>query len=286
MSRLFTTPLAALLVLCVCGLALAADSPPLKALLIDGQNNHYWKSTTPMIRAALEKSGRFEVTVLTMQGELGDTKLADYAVIVSNYTDFGVKPCPTKWLEELTRYVRDGGGFVAIHAASSGIDHFPEFARLVGMGWRDGDRLFVDDAGNTVRQKKGTGPATWHGAMSEWVVTMQADKHPVCAALPREWKHATDELWESPRGPAENVQIVATAVGQQTQQNEPVMWTVAYGKGRVFVTLLGHDANSMKCVGFATTLARAAEWTATGTVTLPVPPQFPTKQTASVVETK
>ena len=279
------TLMAMLVIGCMWASAPAAETK-LKVLLLDGQNNHDWKSTTPMIRAALEKSGRFEVTVLTMQGELGQTKLADYAVIVSNYTDFGVKPCPIKWLEELTRYVRDGGGFVAIHAASSGIDHFPEFARLVGMGWRDGDRLYVDDAGNTVRQKKGTGPATWHGGMFEWVVTMQADKHPICAALPREWKHATDELWESPRGPAENVQIVATAVGQQTKQNEPVMWTVAYGKGRVFVTLLGHDANSMKCVGFATTLSRAAEWAATGTVTLPVPPQFPTKQTASAVETK
>jgi uncharacterized protein len=277
--------LAALTVLSVCGCAFAADAK-LRVLLLDGQNNHDWKSTTPMIKAALENSGRFEVKVLTMQGDLGDTKLSDYAVVVSNFTDFGVKPCPTKWMEELTQYVRLGGGFVAVHAATSGMDHYPEYARLVGMGWRAGDRLYVDEAGKTVRQEKGEGPATWHGAMFQWLITLRDVEHPICIGLPREWKHATDELWEAPRGSAENVQILATAVGQKTRQNEPVMWTVDYGKGRVFATLLGHDANSMKCVGFVTTLARGAEWAATGKVTIGVPEDFPTKEKTSEVGKK
>jgi len=277
MSRLFTTPLAALLVLCACDFALAADSPPLKALLIDGQNNHDWRSTTPPIKSALERTGPFAVTVATLQPKGPVPTFADYAVVVSNFTDFGAAPGDTKLLDALTRYVRDGGAFVAVHAATSGMDHYPEYPRMVGMGWRDGDRLFLDDTGKTVRQKMGQGPPTWHGALARWPVTIQADDHPICAGLPKIWPHDTDELWEAPRGPAQDVEILATAVGFQTKQNEPVLWTVRYGKGRVFVTLLGHDAAAMKCPGFQTTLARGCEWAATGKVTQPLPANFPSK---------
>jgi hypothetical protein len=47
---------------------------------------------------------------------------------------------------------------------------------------------------------------------------------------------------------------------------------------------MGHDARSMTCVGFRTVLARAAEWAATGKVTLPVPADFPTPEKVSVVK--
>src|SRR6478735_10936418 len=37
----------------------------LRALIIDGQNNHDWKATTPLLKKALEASGRFKVDVAT-----------------------------------------------------------------------------------------------------------------------------------------------------------------------------------------------------------------------------
>src|SRR4051794_20956324 len=40
----------------------------LKALIIDGQNNHDWKATTPYLKSALEQSGRFTVEVSTTPG--------------------------------------------------------------------------------------------------------------------------------------------------------------------------------------------------------------------------
>jgi type 1 glutamine amidotransferase len=55
--------------------------------------------------------------------------------------------------------------------------------------------------------------------------------------------------------------------------------TLTYGNGRVFHTVLGHADYSMKCVGFITTLARGTEWAATGSVTIPVPDDFPTAET-------
>ena len=36
----------------------AAKKAPIRVLLIDGQNNHNWKATTPVMVKALEKGGR------------------------------------------------------------------------------------------------------------------------------------------------------------------------------------------------------------------------------------
>ena len=38
---------------------------PVRALIIDGRNNHDWRSTTDHLRATLEAAGRFEVTAST-----------------------------------------------------------------------------------------------------------------------------------------------------------------------------------------------------------------------------
>jgi type 1 glutamine amidotransferase len=50
-----------------------------------------------------------------------------------------------------------------------------------------------------------------------------------------------------------------------------MLWTTDYGKGRVFVTALGHDVDQVQTMAFGTTFARGAEWAATGKVTQPIP---------------
>ena len=77
-------------------------------------------------------------------------------------------------------------------------------------------------------------------------------------------------------GPWENVTVLATAESDVTHQNEPILMTISYGKGRIFHTTMGHDAVAMNDVGFVTTLNRGTEWAATGKVTIPVPADFPT----------
>ena len=42
-----------------------AEVVPLKVLIIDGQNNHAWAHTTPVLKKILEKTGRFQVDVVT-----------------------------------------------------------------------------------------------------------------------------------------------------------------------------------------------------------------------------
>ncbi len=256
-----------------------AEAAGIKVLIVDGQNNHDWRATTPLMRSMLEDGG-FTVQVATVPAEGLErdeftVPLDRVHVVVGNFTDIGGAPAPTRFFDELTTWVAAGGGFVAVHAATAGMEHLPDYVRMVGLGWGNagrGDRLVVDDSGRVIRTPKGEGPNTGHGPIEPIQVTVRSD-HPIVHGLPQQWQ-VRDELWFAARGPAEGLHVLATGYAPQTEQNEPVLWTVDFGKGRVFVQLLGHDTDTMQDVSFRTTLIRGCQWAATGRVTLPVPADF------------
>ena len=266
--------------------ALAADKPAEKkidVLIVDGQNNHDWKATTPALKGLLLKAGRFNVDVATAPGRKASKDewekfrpdFSKYDVVLSNYTG---TPWPKEVCKAFEKYMADGGGLVFYHAAVFGFPQWKAWNKMMGMGWRNnkyGDRLTVDDTGKVVRTPKGQGPGGGHGPAHAFEMTVRDKDHPVMKGLPAKWRHVKDELYHGMRGPAKDVHILATAFSDKklrgTGTNEPIVWTVPCGKGRVLVTLLGHSVPATTTVGAATVLTRGVEWAATGKVTLPVP---------------
>jgi type 1 glutamine amidotransferase len=116
---------------------------------------------------------------------------------------------------------------------------------------------------------------------------MRDPKHPIAKGLPVTWMHAADELYDKLCGPAKELTVIGTAHSEPsnrgTGEEEPMLMTIRFGKGRIFHTTLGHDVPAMQCVGFITTLQRGAQWAATGKVTQAVPKSFPTAEKASTV---
>ena len=303
-----------------------AGTKKIRVVLIDGQNNHDWRSTTPLMKKVLEESGRFTVDVATSpqipslqkpgkpKDETDEKAVAkykealakyeaalpkfneelksaqarfakwhihfdEYDVVLSNYNG---QPWPKQINDELEERLKEGKiGLVIVHAANNAFGGWKEYNQMIGMGWRDknyGKRLKLDDEGKTIIVPPGTDGSTSHAYTGPFKVIVRDPSHPVTKGMPAEWMHARDELYDNLRGPIENVHVLATGIappGKGTGVHEPMIFTISYGKGKVFHTPMGHDVTGMRCLGFVATLQRGAEWAATGAVTIPIPENFP-----------
>ena len=275
----------------------AADGAPMKALIIDGQNNHDYKATTPHLKKIIEETGLFTVDIATTPKgkDLSGFKpnFSEYKVIISNYNG---EPWSKETEAAFEKYVREGGGFVSVHAADNAFPEWRAYNEMIGVGGWGGRN---EHSGPYLRLQNGhfehlsaSGPGGGHGKQHAFLMETRAPEHPIMAGLPPKWMHAKDELYGWLRGPAENMTVLASALAAKEQggsgEQEPLLMTITYGKGRVFHTALGHnngpDITAQKCVGFITTLQRGVEWAATGNVSQKVPPDFPTAEKVSLRE--
>jgi uncharacterized protein len=251
----------------------AAAPPKIAVLIVTGQSNHNWRGTTPLLRKALEDTGKFEVRVTEEFRGAGPETLAPYDLVVLNYYDRNLPEL--RWGDKsdaaLLDFIRSGKGVVVYHFSVAAFNGWTEYEKLSAGNWRP-------DKGH-------------HSAPHDFVVDIKDQEHPITKGLKLALPQANDELYANLRWqPAGSYHVLATAnddhalyAARRTDSrapqplvgdsaNEPMLWTLDYGKGRVFATALGHDVEQVQTPTFVTTFARGAEWAATGKVTQPIPP--------------
>lgn len=278
--------------------ALAQKKKPISVLIVDGFSNHDWKQTTAVTKWILEESGRFVVDVSTVPADsiersAWNPNFSKYAVIIQNTNN--IQNSRLRWSKQaekqLEEYVKNGGGLYILHSANNAFSHWKEYDKMIGLGWRrasEGYALEIDSANNITRIAPDEGKGTGHGERFNALIQVLTP-HPINKGYPSQWQTANTEVYYFPRGPAENISVLSYAFDStSTKRTWPVEWVVKYGKGRVYNSSLGHlwkgesYPPAYRCIGYQTTVIRAAEWLATGKVTFPVPTNFPTADKQSL----
>ncbi|HUG19267.1 MAG TPA: ThuA domain-containing protein, partial [Planctomycetaceae bacterium] len=227
--------------------------PPVEALIVTGHQypGHLWKDTTPAIREALARDIRMNVSIVEDVEFLAKPKLHEYDMIVLNYCNWMKPGLSDAAKANFVKYLKEGGGLTIVHF-TNGAFHFslPEAGDSDWPEWRTNICRRVWDH---------TPGKSGHDKYGPFVVEIAKPDHPIVAGM--EPFQTTDELYFRQQGD-HPIEVLATARSEITGQHEPMAFIYEYGKGRVFQTVLGHSADSIRVDGTAELICRGSLWVA------------------------
>jgi len=235
----------------VCAWAAEPARKPIKVLLVTGNDvgAHEWQKTSPQLKKILDETKKFDVKMVEINKNPNILDSADelkeFDVIVQNYVSLKLPPISDKAKENLLSFVRDGKGFVCFHMSSASWADWEEFHKLCGRYW--------------VMGKSGHGP---RGTFQAKIVD---PKNPITRGA-KDFE-ADDELYAKLLVGDEKINVLVAADSEWSKQNEPLVFTKDYGKGRMFQFCFGHDVKALENPSVGRIFARGVEWAATGAVT-------------------
>jgi type 1 glutamine amidotransferase len=218
----------------------------INVLLVTGDDakSHNWKETAPATKQILESSGGFDVTIAETAKTFDDADaLKKYDVIYYHMYNATTPTASDAGKANLLAFVKSGKGFVVCHLASASFKEWDEFKNLCGRCW--------------VMKKSG------HGPRGVFKVNIKDKDNPIVKGLAD--FDQDDELYAKLQGDAP-IRVLATADSDWSKATEPMVFTLDYGKGRVFHHTFGHDVKALQTPAVQKLIVRGAEWAATGAV--------------------
>lgn len=220
-----------------------AQTPSARVLLVTGIDypGHPWRETAPVLRTLLEKDPRLKVAVVEDPAVLDSAALARYDVVLLHFMDWEVPGPGPAAREALRAWVSGGKGLLLTHFACGAWDgnEWPEFRRLAGRVWDPALR--------------------GHDPHGRFTVEIADTEHAVTRGLKA--FDTVDELYTCLVGETP-IRVLATARSVVDGKDYPMAFVLEYGAGRVFHTVLGHDARAYASPGVGELLRRACAWAA------------------------
>jgi type 1 glutamine amidotransferase len=221
------------------------------------------------MRQYLNETGRFDVRITEEFRDAGPDAFRPYDAAVLVYNDKDPKDALSERTRKaLVEWVRSGKGLVVYHHSAAGFKEWPEFARLAG--------------GNYYGKAQ-------HSEIHEFTVKLTDREHPITRGLKPTFAQGPDELYANMEmQPPGSYHVLATAYDDHRfykrgkskaplvgpGEDQPLVWTVEAGSGRVLALMIGHSAEATRSAGYRALFTRGTEWAATGEVTLPIPTEM------------
>ncbi|WP_459805221.1 ThuA domain-containing protein [Herbidospora sp. RD11066] len=203
----------------------AAADPEFKVLVFS-KTTGFRHDAIPDGIAAIQKLGtenNFAVDVTEDSALFTDANLAQYkAVIFNSTTGDPVSTADQKAAFE--RYIKAGGGYVGIHAASDGGYSWDFYGKLVGAYFKS------------------------HPATQQATVVTEDLAHPSTKHLSTSWTRV-DEWYDFQTNPRNTVHVLQSMnqksyTGSTQGIDHPISWCQDYEGGRSWYTALGHTKES------------------------------------------
>ena len=215
------------------GTASAQEAPAIKApgpsksfdVLVFSKTAGFRHDSIPAGIAAIKKLGRengFRVDATEDAAAFTDENLAEYETVVWLSTTGDV--LNEEQQAAFERYIRDGGGYVGIHAAADTEYEWEWYGRLVGA--------YFDS----------------HPAIQPATIKVADKVHPSTKRLPERWRR-TDEWYNYRANPRGRVHVLATLdestySGGNMGYDHPIAWCQEFDGGRSWYTGGGHTKES------------------------------------------
>ncbi|MCX8155384.1 MAG: ThuA domain-containing protein [Verrucomicrobiae bacterium] len=223
------------------------EPPPqaAKVLLVTGVDypGHLWRQTAPVLKKILEQDPRLGVCIVESPEALASPQLAQYDVVLLHFQNWQTNGPSPAARTNLLRFVTGGKGMMMTHfACGAWYNEWPEFVTLAGRVW------FGPDGG---RQ---------HDPHGKFTVEIADPTHPITRGL--QAFETVDELYTCLTGNPP-IRVLAHARSKVDQQYYPMAFILEPGRGRVFHTVLGHDAQAYtNQVAVGELLRRGCAWAA------------------------
>jgi type 1 glutamine amidotransferase len=212
----------------------------IRVLIIDCQFKDFYPlgNTAKLMEQYLQADKNVEVACVEDAEFLATDVIFDYDVLLLHFKNY--KPLKRNEVvqKNLAKYVENGGGLFIFHFACGAFEDWKEFDQYAGRVWD--------------KQK----PA--HDPYGKFTVEYVDHEHPITRGL--ENFETSDELYTCLKDSDVPIHVLAEAVSKVDKQRHPMVFTAQKGKGRIFHTTLGHDANSIHHKGFQSLLQRAMYW--------------------------
>ncbi|TNE49114.1 MAG: hypothetical protein EP341_08545 [Sphingomonadales bacterium] len=218
------------------------------ALILSGGYSHPFEESSPALAEILREAGfqtqiENDIDIAIAELDRSPTVLAvnslrwsmtQHEKYAADRDEYAYE-LPDGHMDALAEYVRSGGSLFVLHVSTICFDTQPRWLEVMGGGWKWGrshhpqmDRITVQltDAGSELS----AGSDTFE--------------------LLDEAYHNLD--------PAKDCTVLATCEIDEGPQ--PIAWVRHFGKGRVAVDALGHDARSINSPGHRELISAQLEW--------------------------